>query len=149
MKDTALPAMSEEELDACVSIAIRRAEILDDAGSPNASEAWKEVLLYEERLARITPPAVIAGGIARVGAVRAALASGQRGEAKRLATGFLAEKSLSFERRAAINRAFEEDQDYLAQRFPCLARTGRLSELDEWRAKALASPRVFPWAWAL
>ena len=149
MKDTGLRPTTEDELDAFVSIAIRRAEILNDSGSASASEAWQEVLLYEERLARITQPAEIAGGVARVGAVRAALASGQRGEAKRLATEYLAEALLPPERRAAINRAFDEDQDYLARRFPALARTGRLAELDLWRSEALAAPRVFPWAWAV
>jgi len=139
-------AFSEDELDALVSIAIRRAEILDDIQSPAASEAWQEVMLYEERLAIITPPAEITGGVARVGAVRAALAAGRRMEAVRLASRYLAEEPLPNERRAAIERAFQEDRDRLAGRFPALARSGRLAELDEWRAVTSRNPRVFPLA---
>lgn len=144
MTETQSIAFSEDELDALVSIAIRRAEILDDMQSPAANEAWHEVMLYEERLAMITPPAEITGGVARVGAVRAALAAGQRLEAARLASRYLSEAPLPTERRAAIERAFQEERDRLAGRFPALARSGRLAELDEWRAITSRNPRVFP-----
>jgi len=144
MTETQSSAFSEDGLDALVSVAIRRAEILDDMQSPTASEAWHEVLLYEEQLAMITSPAEITGGVARVGAVRAALAAGQRLEAVRLASRYLAEEALPAERRAAIERAFQEDRDRLARRFPALARSGRLAELDEWRATTSKNPRVFP-----
>lgn len=77
--------------------------------SPNAEAAWLEVLAYEERLAAITPAAEIAGGIARAGAVHAALAAGRREEAERLARKYLSDPSLTPERRAAIERAIEED----------------------------------------
>src|SRR5437867_1838363 len=108
MTKKALIALTEDELDTLVSIAIRRAELLDDAGSPTANDAWHEVMMYEERLAMITRPAEIAGGIARVGAVRAALAAGERLEAERLASQYLAEDLLPPERRTAIKRAFQE-----------------------------------------
>jgi hypothetical protein len=117
-------ALGEEELDILVSIAIRRAELLDDAQSPAASDAWHEVMLYEERLAKIIPPDEITGGVARAGAVRAALAAGERLEAERLAAQYLAESSLPAERRAAIERAFREDRESLAERYPALDRLG-------------------------
>lgn len=145
MTKTALIALTEEELDALVSIAIRRAELLDDMESPAANDAWYEVMVYEEQLAMITPPADIMGGVARVGAVRAALAAGQRLEAAHLASQYLAEDSLPPERRVAIERAFQENQERLARHFPALARSGRLAELDEWRAIASRNRRVFPW----
>lgn len=139
-------SLTEEELDTLVSIAIRRAELLDDAGSPTANEAWHEVMVCEERLAAITRAEDITGGVARVGAVRAALAAGQRLEAARLASQYLAEDSLPTERRRAIERVFEEDQERLARHFPALAKSGRLAELDEWRANTCRNPRVFPLA---
>jgi hypothetical protein len=106
MTKNGLNALSEDELDTLVSIAIRRAEILDDARSAAANDAWHEVMVYEERLAAITSPSEISGGVARVGAVRAALATGRRLDASSLASRYLAEEGLPPERRAAIERAF-------------------------------------------
>jgi len=144
MMETALLALTEDELNTLVSIAIRRAEVSDDVNSPTASDAWHEVMVYEERIASITRPEEITGGIARVGAVRAAIAAGQRLEAARLASLYLAEEALPLERRVAMERAFERDREHRARRFSALARTGRLAELDEWRATASRHPRVFP-----
>lgn len=146
MIETSFKALTEDELDILVSIGIRRAELLDDMRSPAAGDAWYEVMVYEEHLAMTTDPAEITGGVARAGAVRAALAAGKRSEAARLALMFLAEDALPPERRAAIERAFLEDQNRRAQRFQALARTGRLAELDEWRANTSKNPRVFPLA---
>lgn len=146
MTKTASITLTEDELDTLVSIAIRRAELLEDAGSPAANDAWYEVMSYEERLAEITAPGDITGGVARVGAITAALAAGQRQEAARLASQYLGEESLSPERRTAIGRAFQEDRERMARRFPALAKNGRLAELDEWRATASRNPRVFPLA---
>jgi hypothetical protein len=141
-----LIGLTEDELDTLVSIAIHRAEILDEMQSPTANEAWYEVMVYEERLAAITRPEEVPGGVARVGAVTAALAAGRRVEAARLASHYLTEEALPPERRAAIQRAFHEDQDRLARRFPALAKSGRLAELAEWRAVASRHLRVFPQA---
>jgi hypothetical protein len=102
--------LTEDELDVAVSVAIHRAEILDDMQSPKAAEAWHEVMLYEERLAWITPAGGITGGIARVGAVRAALAAGRKADAERLASQFLAEAEFSSERRAALDQVFEDSR---------------------------------------
>jgi hypothetical protein len=146
MTNNGLVALSEDELDTLVSIAIRRAEILEDAQSPAANDAWQEVMVYEERLATITSPSDISGGVARAGAVRAALAAGRRLDASSLASRYLAEAELPAERRAAIDRAFQEDRDLLAQRFPAIARSGRLAELEQWRAVTSANPHVFPQA---
>lgn len=136
--------LTEDDLDTLVSIAIRRAEILDELGSSAARDAWNEVMLYEEQLATITPPEEIPGGIARVGAVAAALSAGQRLDAERLASKYLAETLLPAERREAIARAFQDDREFLARRFPALSRIGRLTELDEWRSDNSRNPCVFP-----
>jgi hypothetical protein len=146
MTKTASIALTEDELNTLVSIAIRRAELLDDTGSPAANDAWYEVMFYEERLAEITAPGDIPGGVARAGAVSAALAAGQRQEAARLASQYLAEELLPPERRTAIERVFQEDRERLARRFPALAKNGRLAELDEWRAITSRQARVFPLA---
>jgi hypothetical protein len=106
-----LTGLTEDELDTYVSIAIRRAEILEDRKSPGAGDAWSETMMYEARLAEITRPEEIPGGVARVGAVTAALAAGRRSEASRLASQYLGEAGLPAERRAAIQRAFQEDEE--------------------------------------
>lgn len=139
-----LAGLTEDELDTLVSIAIRRAEILDETQSPGANDAWSEVMVYEERLAELTRAEDVPGGIARVGAVTAALAAGRRSDAARLASRYLAEEAFPPERREAIQRAFQEDQALLARRFPTLAKTGRLAELVAWRANTAIHRHVFP-----
>jgi hypothetical protein len=146
MTVSGLITLTEDELDTLVSVAIRRAEVLDETGSRLANETWREVMVYEERLASITPADEIPGGIARVGAVTAALAAGERQEALRLASQYLDEELLPPERRAAIERAFKEDRERLAERFPALAKSGRLAELEEWRGRSSKRLRVFPHA---
>lgn len=126
--------LTEDELDVLVSVALRRAEILDEIDSPGAGEAWREVMEYETRLAALTSPAEITGGIARAGAVAAALAAGERLLAQQLSAQYLAEASLPVERRAAISRVFQEDEKRLASRFSALSRSGLLAELPKWRA---------------
>lgn len=144
MTEAVVETFSENDLDTLVSIAIRRAEVLEDVNSPNAQEAWLEVLAYEERLAVITPATDIAGGIARAGAVHAALAAGRREEAERLAKEYLTDPSLPAERRIAIERAFEDDNKRLAAYFPALAKSGRLGEVQAWRREVAKSVGVFP-----
>ena len=147
MTSIALSAPTEDELDMLVSIAIRRAELLVDMKSPMSAAAWHEVMTYEEHLARLTAPAEIAGGVARAGAVMAALAAGQRSDAQRLASQYLAEDALPSERRIVIERAIKQDAKRLAEQFPALTKQGRLgwiAELETWRSSVLASPHVFP-----
>ena len=146
MKKQKHPTITESELDVLVSIAIRRAEFLDDERSSAAPDSWFEVMLYEEKIAEVTSPSDIPGGIARVGAVRAALAAGQRVKALSLASQYLDEDLLPSERKTAIKQTLQEDQEITARRFPSLAKTGRLAELDEWIVAALKSTRVFPLA---
>jgi hypothetical protein len=144
MTKTVLNSLAEEELDTLVSIAIRRAEILEDAQSPAAHDAWHEVMLYESRLAAITAPSDIPGGVARVGAVWSALAAGERAEAESLAARYLAEESLPRERRQAIDCVLAEDRQRLADHYPALAKRGRLAELSDWRQRSSKGPLVFP-----
>jgi len=62
-------------------------------------------MLYEIQLANVTSPGSIPGGVARVGAVRAAIAAGRQLEAARLAAMF--SEGLSEERIAAMAQALE------------------------------------------
>lgn len=135
-----LPGLTEDELDTLVSIAIRRAEILDEKNAPGASDVWHEVMIYEERLSAITRPEEVPGGIARVGAVRAGLAAGRREDASRLATLYLAEDLLPPERKTAIRRALSEDWERLSQKLLTGART------DERRAGLGAPWRRAPFS---
>ncbi len=139
-----IETLTEDDLDTLVSIAIRRAEVLEDIGSPTSHEAWHEVMTYEERLAAITPAFEITGGIARAGAVRAALAAGRRADAETLASRYLSDDSLPAERRVAITVAFAEEEARLAEIFPALAKSGRLTEVQEWRVSVANRPGVFP-----
>lgn len=135
-----MAALTEDELDVLVSIAIRRAELLDEERSPAAADAWHEVMLYERRLAEVTSAADVAGGVARSGAVRAALAAGERAEAERLASLYLADPSLSLDRREAIERALLEDRE--RRRSTCQTRRPVRTRLGGAPAPKVDSPRV-------
>lgn len=103
----------EDELDMLVSVAIQRAEraeILSGSQSPAARESWLEVLEYERRLASMTSAKDVPGGVARAGAVAAALNAGQREEAGRLAGEYLSDAGLPQERRRTITWLLEEDE---------------------------------------
>jgi hypothetical protein len=106
-----LTTLTEDELDTLVSVAIRRAEILDEAQSPGAADAWSEVMVYEEQLAALMHPDEIPGGVARVGAVTAALAADRRSDVARLAAQYLAEEGLPPERKEAVRRALATERD--------------------------------------
>ena len=136
--------MTEDELDVLVSIAIRRAEVLEDAASPAMFEAWREVLAYEEQLAAITSPSSVPGGLARAGAIAAAFSSGDRLRAIELSGRYLAEPELPAERRDAITTIFKEHIEKLAKRYPALAKASRLEELERWRVEMAKRPAIFP-----
>jgi hypothetical protein len=121
MSDAALMAVTEDELDTLVSIAIRRAEILSEAGSRSAADAWREVMLYERRLAELTGPGEVPGGVARLGAITAAIAANDDESAFHLAFQYCAEAALPSERRSAIVRAL---QAYVLDRARFRARDG-------------------------
>ena len=135
-----LRSYSEDNLNGLVSIAIRRAELLDEMRVPSAA-AWREVLLYEQQLAEITSASTIPGGIARVGAVSAALACGERQKAAQLAQRYRAETGLWEERRRALDRAFRNADEAFSRHHPGLARRRKPAEIEELRAK---SQRIFP-----
>jgi hypothetical protein len=90
--------MSLDELYAKVTEAIEDAEALDDAGDTVAARrAYLEVSMIEEAIAAELDPRTTQGGIARCGAVRAALNADLPMRAAELALKFLAEPGLSAE----------------------------------------------------
>ncbi len=145
MTDTVSIARTEDELDTLVSIAIRRAGASSTTFThlrrmTRGTRSWSgNSGLPQSRSHRGSPRR------GPVGAVWAALAAGNRAEAERLASKYLAESPLPAERQEAIARVFQEDQERLSQRYPALAKSGRLAELAEWRASVTSqNPRVFP-----
>ncbi len=137
-----MPDPIHSRLNALVSIAIHRAELHEKMGSALVAEAWREVMLCEQQLVAITPAFTIPGGIARVGAVAAALASGNRQEANRLAQVYRADDSLSDERRRALDRIFQEEDEAYSRKFRGSAKD-RLA-VEGWRVELKANPSIFP-----
>ncbi|MBM3459636.1 MAG: hypothetical protein FJX77_14030 [Armatimonadetes bacterium] len=146
MTESLRSSATEDELDILVSVAIRRAEVLAEEGDPGTPAAWREVRLYEELLSRITAPTTVEGGVARVGAVYAALAAGDRLDAEELAEKYRAE-GLTDERRARLDTILTEDFTRRGRRYRYLWQTGRLAALDDWKNKSRTeTTRVFPLA---
>ncbi len=79
------------ELHRRVTNAIVRAQMLE-VMTPAHAEAWREVSVIEESIARLTLPSETEGKIARRGAVSAALWAGDRDRASRLAWKYLGEQ---------------------------------------------------------
>lgn len=99
--------MSLESLYALVTEAILRSDALPDPAAPEAAQAHLEVSILEERIAAELPASHPEGGVARRGAVRAAVAAGQPKRARALAQRFLAEDDAPRELREAIRQLCE------------------------------------------
>jgi len=80
-------AKSLEELNMCVTEAIFRAEH-EPEDSPGAEAAYRKLSELEEEIARLVPANELQGGLARVGAVTAALQAGDWLRAVWLAQSF-------------------------------------------------------------
>jgi hypothetical protein len=126
-----LPRGSNVETDALntlVSGAIWRAEQLEAHGIRHAAPAWAEVSSLEEELAKAFPVSESEGRIARRGAVRAALKSGDYAGAHALAEGYLAEEAAPRSLKVALRKILEEDAQAMASRFQYAVRHHSLSE---------------------
>jgi hypothetical protein len=93
------------ELNVRVTAAILRAERLEDERSPHALAAYAEVSGYEEALATLLPADDLAGAIARVGAVTAAVRARSYERARLLTKLFSADPALTDARRAEMFKA--------------------------------------------
>jgi hypothetical protein len=132
------PAMSSkiqltvDELNVLVTISIMRAQSLDGLNNQlTVKSAWHEVLKYETCLSSSLAANTIPGGVARVGAVTAALAAGRIAEAYDLKERFSKDLLLSLERRTALTRVLNEFEFNQQSRFPALALLGRSGVLTE------------------
>ena len=138
-----LERLQTEAIEALVSGAILRAELLDDAGLATARDAWREVLELEVELSRRHPAESVPGGVARAGAVHAAFASGADGW--ELADRYLAEKELPEERRLAITAVVVEHEERYAAQFPRLAEKYSARDLNSWKNSLAQGPAaLFP-----
>ncbi len=107
--------MELETLYPLVTDAIRRAEVLDELGAPGARQAYLDVSLLEERIARLLPQTDVEGVIARRGAVRAAIAAHEFRRATDLVTRYAAEGGIDGSVRAALIALGEEAASFVAQ----------------------------------
>jgi len=105
--------MDLAELNRRVTSAIFRAERLAE-GSWEAPAAYREVSILEENIATRTGPGEVEGAVAREGAVRAALRTGESLRALSLATRYLEEDAAPADLRAKLEALRAE-----AER-PCL-----------------------------
>ncbi len=136
-------ALQTTAIEALVSGAILRAELLDDAGLATARDAWREVMELEVELSSRHPAGSVPGGVARAGAVHAAFAAGADGWD--LADRFLAEQDLPKERRQAITTVIAEHEECYSSQFPRLAEIHSARALSSWKhALAQAPLALFP-----
>jgi hypothetical protein len=105
-----------DTLNTLVTGAIWRAEELESRGIPSDS-AWAEVSAFEEDLARAHPVSEGQGRIARRGAVRAALRSGNYARAYALADSYLAEGAAPESLKAALRTILEDNAQAMAGGF--------------------------------
>jgi hypothetical protein len=96
-----------DTLNTLVTDAIWRAEELESRGI-SASLAWAEVSSIEEELAKAHPVSGAQGRIARRGAVRAALKSGDYARAYALADRYLAEDAAPESLKTELRTTLEE-----------------------------------------
>jgi hypothetical protein len=104
-------------LNSLVTDAIWRAEELEDRSIPSASLAWAEVSSIEEDLAKALAVFAADGRIARRGAVRAALKSGNYTRAYTLADRYLAEENAPESLKTELRLILEEYTQPIADRF--------------------------------
>ena len=99
--------MDTDELNTLVTDAIWRAQDLESRGVCAAAGAWLEVSSIEEQLAAAFPASDCQGGIARRGAVRAALKAGDRARANALADRYFAEEAAPESLKVALREILE------------------------------------------
>jgi len=96
-------------LNTLVADAIWRAEELETRGIPSAQLAWAEVSSIEEDLAKAHPVSEGQGRIARRGAVRAALKTGDYTRAQGLVDRYIAEDGAPESLKTELAEILEED----------------------------------------
>jgi hypothetical protein len=99
--------MELDELNTLVTDAIWRAEHLEGQDSGAELQAWLEVSSIEEQLATAFPASECQGGIARRGAVCAALKAGDLARARLLAETYFSEPAAPESLKAELHEILE------------------------------------------
>lgn len=120
--------MQSDALNALVTSAIWRAQQLDERGIGSAPQAWAEVSLVEEELAKALPISHGEGRIARRGAVRAALKAGDYKRAQDLSDSYANEKGSTKALKTALKEMLAEDAKEMETRFRFASKHLRASE---------------------
>jgi hypothetical protein len=117
--------MEIQSLYPLLTEAIRRAEIYDEIKAPGARNAYRDVSLLEEQVARLLPASNDEGAIARRGAVRAAIAAEDLDRAEQLAEEYCADSnanaSLKRELKDMVKQTSHqkaENPAFVARRYP-------------------------------
>ncbi len=121
--------MTVDDLKMLVSEAVRRAELLQDLGSPGAREAWRELSQIEEKLAHLQPADSAGGGFARRGAIHAAIQARDFDRAEALLADFRAEGESSARLVEPLAALLTEHLAAVQSRFPYAARQHGWSEV--------------------
>jgi hypothetical protein len=119
--------METESLNSLVTSAIWRAEQLEQRDMPTV-QAWAEVSVLEEALAKRHPPSEVEGAIARRGAVRAALKAGDRERAGALVKKYSNERFANGTLMKALREIIASDDRAFEIRFPHAAEDHRLRD---------------------
>jgi len=133
--------MDTDTLNTLVTGAIWRAEELESRSIPSTS-AWAEVSSLEEDLAKAHPVTEGQGRIARRGAVRAALKSGNYTRAYALADGYLAEANVPESFKIELRTILEEYTQAMASRFQYASKHYSVREAQGW-ARRLSENGAF------
>lgn len=123
--------METDTLNSLVSSAIWRAEQLEAHGIRAALQAWAEVSLLEEQLAKAIPLSESEGRIARRGAVRAALKAREYARSQELAEHYAAEENAPQSLRKELRKILEDETQAMASRFRYAAKHHNLREARE------------------
>lgn len=120
--------METDALNSLVSSAIWRAEQLEAHGIRAALQAWAEVSLLEEQLAKMIPISESEGRIARRGTVRAALKAREYTRSQELAEAYATEEGAPQSLRKELRKILEDDAQAMANRFRYAAKHHNLRE---------------------
>jgi hypothetical protein len=141
---------SDREVDACnalVTEAIGRAERTERESPLRARDAWRDVALWEQRLAALLPADDEEGRVARRGAVTARIKAGDRAGAEALLARYAGDVGAHGEDVAYMRAALDADDARLAVTLPYLARRGLIGAMRSYAARrarggfAFSTPR--------
>jgi hypothetical protein len=129
---------NDREVDACnalVTEAIGRAERTERESPLRARDAWRDVALWEQRLAALLPADDEEGRVARRGAVTARIRAGDRAGAEALLARYAVDVGARVEDIAYMRAALDADDARLSVTLPYLARRGLIGAMRSYAAR--------------